>query len=57
MKYLTLVLALAKIVEPIYADYQAALAEGKSTDSVQVKAEKILQDIETAIQSALAVLL
>lgn len=56
MKYLTLVLALAKIVEPIYADYQAALAEGKSADSVQVKAEKILQDVEAAIQAALSVL-
>lgn len=56
MKYLTLLLSLAKIVEPVYAEYQAALTEGKSGDSVQVKAEKILQDVEAAIQSALSVL-
>lgn len=56
MKYLTLALAFAKVIEPIYAEYQAALAEGKSSDSVQIKAEKILQDVEAAIQQALTVL-
>lgn len=56
MKYLTLALAFAKVIEPIYAEYQAALAEGKSSDSVQIKAEKILQDLEAAIQQALTVL-
>lgn len=56
MKYLALFISVAKILEPLYADYQAAIAEGKSGDSVTVKAEKILQDVEAAIQTALGAL-
>lgn len=56
MKYLALLIAAAKILEPIYNDFQAAVAEGKSTDDVTVKASKILQDAEDAIQKALSVL-
>lgn len=56
LKYITLFIAFAKVLEPVVKDIEAAVAEGKSSDSVQVKAEKILQDIEDVISQALTAL-
>lgn len=55
-KYLTVAIALAKVLEPIVNDFNAALAEGKSSDSVTVKAEKILADFDDAIKQVLGAL-
>lgn len=56
LKYIGLVIAFAKILEPIVQDIESAIAEGKSSDSVQVKAEKILGDIEDAISKVITAL-
>lgn len=56
MKYLALLIAFAKIVEPLYSDFQSAIAEGKSNDPATVKIQKILQEAETALQQVIGAL-
>lgn len=53
MKYLTLLLAFAKIVEPLLVQYHAAIAEGKSNDPATTKIQKILEDAESALQTVI----
>lgn len=52
MKYIPLLIAFAEVVKPIYADFQQAIAEGKSSDPVTLKLQKILTDIEDALAKA-----
>lgn len=56
MKYLALLIAFAKIAEPLVDQFNAAVAEGKSNDPTTVKIQKILQDAETALQTIVGAL-
>lgn len=56
MKYLSLIIAVSKLVEPIMADFNKAVAEGKSNDETAIKVKKILEDVEAALMSIAGVL-
>lgn len=56
MKYLTLILAAAKIIEPLISIYNQAVAEGKSSDPTITKIKVILDDAEKVIQDLLEAL-
>lgn len=56
MQYLPLILAFAKVIEPIMADVNAATAEAKSSDPTIVRLQKIVADAEDALAKVFSTL-